>query len=548
MREFRHDYPVHTFFWYFEAQKDPQNSPLVLWVNGGPGGSSMFGLFAEHGPCQVDSDLKTSPREWSWNREFNMLYVDQPAHTGFSYDFPTPGLFHAKNGSITTLESDNESPPADRTVYPGVFSSQETASTANTTENAARHYWNFLQVWTHDFLAHRPHDGSVSMFTESYGGRYGPSFSAYILEQNARVREGTLPDAKTINLTNLGIVNGCIDLLGQEQSYPEYTYDRNPYGIAGLTQEQYAKGLVAYWKKDGCMDKISDCLHLGSTLDADMYGTVPTVNKACKEASDYCQDEVEFGYVFRNKYAYYDITHCYLDPFPSNRYLEYLAKEDVLRALGVPVNYTDSSSAVVKAFNSTGDYARRNRRGFINDMAVLLDSGIQVALLYGDSDFACNWVGGERVSLSVEYGQSAAFRAAGYADVVLEGAESPGQVRQHGLFSFVRVYHSGHMVPASQPKAAYHLFRRAMRRRDMATGKVPLHSDYSTNGTFKSTKTLQIPPAPAATCHLRGMATTCAKNQIKAAEQGKALVEQGIVKRPEPAPGTCPALPYQDPE
>ncbi|KAM4065910.1 serine carboxypeptidase [Hirsutella rhossiliensis] len=528
MREFQHDYPVHTFFWYFEAQKDPQNSPLVLWVNGGPGGSSMFGLFTEHGPCQVDGNLKTSPREWSWNREFNMLYVDQPLHTGFSYDFPTPGNFHPKNGSITTLKSETEGPPADRTVFPGVFSSQNTASTANTTENAARLYWNFLQVWTHDFLAHRPNDGSISMFTESYGGRYGPSFSAYILEQNARVRKGTLRGAKTLNLTNLGIVNGCIDLLVQEQSYPEYAYDRNPKG--------------------GCTDKIVDCLHLASTSDADMYGNVPKVNKACKDASDYCQNEVESGYVFRKKYGYYDITHCYLDPFPSNRYLEYLAQEEVLKALGVPVNYTDSSNAVLAAFNSTGDYARRNRRGFIKDIASLLDSGIQVTLLYGDSDFACNWIGGERISLSVEHGQSAAFRRAGYADVVLDGAKSPGQVRQHGLFSFVRVYHSGHMVPSSQPKAAYHMFRRAMHRKDIATGKVPLSNSYGTNGTFKSTKTLNIPPAPAVTCHARALSSTCAKNQIKAVEEGKAVIDRGIVKQPLPAPGTCPALPYKDPE
>lgn len=117
---------------------------MVLWVNGGPGGSSMFGLFTEHGPCQVEADGTTSPRPWSWNREFNVLYVDQPVHTGFSYDVPTPGLFHARNGSITP--GGGGGAPADGTVIPGVFSSQDTAATANTTENAARAYWNFLQV------------------------------------------------------------------------------------------------------------------------------------------------------------------------------------------------------------------------------------------------------------------------------------------------------------------------------------------------------------------------------------------------------------------
>ena len=79
----------NLFYWYFKHQ-DP-NAPLVLWLNGGPGATSMFGLFLENGPLKVtrtgpgDDDFELRAAQNSWADTYNMVFLDQPVGTGFSY-------------------------------------------------------------------------------------------------------------------------------------------------------------------------------------------------------------------------------------------------------------------------------------------------------------------------------------------------------------------------------------------------------------------------------------------------------------------------------
>jgi carboxypeptidase C (cathepsin A) len=76
------------------------------------------------------------------------------------------------------------------------------------------------------------------------------------------------------------------------------------------------------------------------------------------------------------------------------------------------------------AFQQTGDFVYPN---FIEDLEMLLNAGVRVALYYGDADYICNWFGGEAVSLAVNYTHSDEFRAAGYEDFVVDGV-AYGQV------------------------------------------------------------------------------------------------------------------------
>ena len=79
--------PAELFYWLFLAQSGKLDVPLVVWMNGGPGLSSMFGLFNELGPLQLDGHGTPQPRHIHWNDKWHLLFVDQPVGVGFSeYD------------------------------------------------------------------------------------------------------------------------------------------------------------------------------------------------------------------------------------------------------------------------------------------------------------------------------------------------------------------------------------------------------------------------------------------------------------------------------
>lgn len=76
------------FYWHFQAQNNPNEAPLVIYIEGGPGCSSAFGIFTLMGPYEIhkySSDYKKAElRTTSWTTNANMLFVDQPLGVGFS--------------------------------------------------------------------------------------------------------------------------------------------------------------------------------------------------------------------------------------------------------------------------------------------------------------------------------------------------------------------------------------------------------------------------------------------------------------------------------
>uniref|UniRef100_A0A0E0F672 Serine carboxypeptidase-like 45 n=1 Tax=Oryza meridionalis TaxID=40149 RepID=A0A0E0F672_9ORYZ len=73
------------FYYFVEAELDPATKPLVLWLNGGPGCSSLgVGAFSENGPFRPSGQVLVK-NEYSWNKEANVIYLETPAGVGYSY-------------------------------------------------------------------------------------------------------------------------------------------------------------------------------------------------------------------------------------------------------------------------------------------------------------------------------------------------------------------------------------------------------------------------------------------------------------------------------
>ncbi|KAM1082945.1 hypothetical protein ACFX19_021817 [Malus domestica] len=125
------------FYYLAEAEIDPASKPLVLWLNGGPGCSSLgVGAFSENGPFRPQGEVLVR-NEHSWNTEANMLYLETPIGVGFSYS-------------------------------------------TDTSSYEARDNLLFLQKWLEKFPQYR--NRSLYITGESYAGHYVPQLAELMLQ------------------------------------------------------------------------------------------------------------------------------------------------------------------------------------------------------------------------------------------------------------------------------------------------------------------------------------------------------------------------------
>lgn len=385
--------------------------------------------------------VSTTPNPWSWNRVSNMLYIDQPVQTGFSYD-------------------DEK----------GVFSSEDPRRTVNTTAAAARVVREFLDVWFQEFGQYKR--DSINIWSQSYGGHFAPAIASFLLppgKGNTGVyrARGHKDAGFHIGIDSVGIINGVVDLAIQAPFYPKFAIN-NTYGIKTISDEAAAFATQRMIQPGGCADQAAACREMQQRYDVENRGTNASVNGVCAAAFAFCWANVYGVYEAVSGRNPFDIAHLLPDSSPSVYGQEFLNNERVRKELGAKVNFTDTSNVVANGFIATGDFVR----GYTSELASLLDAGVKVALVYGDRDYRANWLGGEAISLALRHTSHLAFAAASYVDITTNTSYTGGRVRQQNNLSFSRVFQAGHEIPYYQPQTAYEIFARTLRGLDVATGTV----------------------------------------------------------------------------
>ncbi|KAK3133553.1 hypothetical protein QOZ80_6AG0537980 [Eleusine coracana subsp. coracana] len=171
------------FYYFAESPYDAASKPLILWLNGGPGCSSLgYGAMEELGPFRVNPDGKTLSRnKHAWTNLANVIFLESPAGVGFSF---------SKNA----------------TDY-------HTVGDRRTAEDA----YAFLVKWLERFPEYKGRDFYVA--GESYGGHYVPQLATVITTMNS------FPDQQTpIKFQGIFVGNPLLDDYLNNKGQLEYMW------------------------------------------------------------------------------------------------------------------------------------------------------------------------------------------------------------------------------------------------------------------------------------------------------------------------------------
>ncbi|KAK7035881.1 carboxypeptidase [Favolaschia claudopus] len=395
----------HMFFYYFESRNDPSKDDVVLWLNGGPGGSSSLGLFMELGPCKIKSDNETEFNRYSWNTNANMLFIDQPVGVAFSY--------------------------------------AEYGESVGTTEEAAKDIAAFLAIFFESMEGLKGR--RLHIAGESYGGRYVPLFAAEVYDQNRYLTKlGMTP----VNLVSAIVGNGCSDRYHSITSF----YDMQCSPFAG----QPIQSISVCTQMKLALPRCQRALRAHCQEIFDMIN--------CRAAQSFCEDILRAPFDLTGKSPYDIRTECFGEVKDTLCYPETLQLTNFLNlpstrvALGIEQSYPNISLvgwSVNEAFEVSGDVFKSSGL----HIAALLDHGVRVLIYAGTYDLVCNFVGNDRLTRELEWHGQKEFIAQPLRDWFVDG-KTAGETRAFGGLTFATLHDAGHQAPYDRPTESLALINR----------------------------------------------------------------------------------------
>ncbi|KAK9804123.1 hypothetical protein WJX73_001313 [Symbiochloris irregularis] len=425
------------------SENDPATDPIVLWLNGGPGCSSLGGGYVEeNGPFSYQpspatgsllyNNITLTTNPYSWSKVANMLYIDSPAGVGLSY-------------------STN---PADYTT-----------DDYQTTQDA---YQAILQ-WFEKYPYFLSHDFYIT--GESYAGVYVPLISSLVLDGIGR---GVEPE---LNFKGYAIGNPSTD--------GSTNYDEN-----GLYQGFHliSQNLLNALNEYECPNSIDNF----NASNPDGNATAGLDAPLCASMADAVNNNVQdvFNYDLLKSCFYGQQT---FNAFIFNQSVALLAKEgidfedtlDIYQPLDDYCDYDDRiahkflNDFSVRDAMHAAPFANKNETlaGFFEmcttrvNYTVLVEStipyhmhniarGARVLVYSGDHDTVVPTPGTEHWTSRVGagLGQVADWAPWYIANPDSFGIQVGGYLTQYNGLDFLTIRNAGHQVPTTQPKAALAFF------------------------------------------------------------------------------------------
>lgn len=397
------------FYWLTEATENPSSKPLVLWLNGGPGCSSIaYGMAEELGPFHIHKDGKSlylNPH--SWNKVANLLFVDTPVGVGFSYSNTTSDL--RSNGDKRTAQDNLQ----------------------------------FLLGWLERFPQYKGRD--VYITGESYGGHYVPQLSQAIVRYNSKTNE------KAINLKGYMVGNALTDDFYDHLGVFQFMWS------AGLISDETYKQLNIFCDFESFVHASDECEKVmdiaGNEMgDIDPYSIYTPACTANSSVSSKLLKRLMIGHA----------NEAY-DPCTEKHSVVYFNLPEVQKAIHVDPqfaptkwetcsemvnsNWTDSAGSVLDIYRE------------------LIHAGLRIWMFSGDTDSVIP-VTSTRYNIDALKLPTIKPWHAWY-----DHGQVAGWSQEYQGLTFVVIRGAGHEVPLHQPKLALSLLESFLAGQSMPTLK-----------------------------------------------------------------------------